>query len=285
MAWAVTRSVVDRRPFVEYLRREHNVDDGQERFVEALLDLYEDKRVAPNGRDEPLHRVCPNCQTCWQEHREREPEDFTAGISVPWVGRRYADMRVAVVAVNLNNMGGYDAQWVLQADVRRELQAGSKMPKRSPFGWAVGCYLDAITASLAGREPAATPRAPQTVAELWEDCALLEFVKCSPTTTSHADVSAPSAEMWSNCGPFLLPGELDALSPRVLILLDKDVAWNTKVLLEVPVVQDVPYFDRLVSEGRNERMELLCLNHPSSPTWRKSYKRLVKSLREHPLGA
>ncbi len=262
MAWFGTRSVVDRSAFVEYLRHEHGVNGKREALVEALLDLYQSEGigVAPNGRDEPLHRVCPNCRECWQERRGREPQDFTAGIALPWIGSRYAETRVAVVAVNLNNMGGYDAQWVVQADVRRELQAGSKMAKRSPFGWVIGCYLDVVTASLAGREPEAAPREPATVAECWEDCALLEFVKCSPATASHADVSMPSGEMWSNCGPFLLPGELDVLKPRVLVLVDKDVAWNTKVLLQAPLVQNVPYFDRLMVGEAHDRAELLCLN-------------------------
>lgn len=180
-------------------------DDFQGRFSstpqhtsagDALVQLYQRKGLLPDGVDAPLFECCPNSVACWKgSPLPRFPDD--AGISVPWIGHRYFESPVAVLGMNFNNGGGLGAHFWTCEDHQAQMKRGKRGKAGRPFARGVMLALRIVLADLDGSEIPSEEPSPRNeeLAELWERCAFLQSIKCSPGT----DRSNPTEAMNQRC--------------------------------------------------------------------------------------
>lgn len=248
--------------------------------VERLADYFAKRGLIDGDRALPLHEACPVANDCWRHlGADERPEPAEAAASIPWVGSGYASARVCAIAMNFNNYGGLGAQWwVRRGDIHERLMRG----RRPPFAFGLGQYLALALASLRRDSPAAGDFDPAACAEALESSGLLEAVLCAPKTK----VSKPTAEMWRNCPPRYLVGQLDILRPSVVLAVGKDDVWQpVKEGLQVRMSEENGAFGRGVGKVTGEEVAVLFLNHPSRAFHRRRSQLLLReSLSARPLG-
>lgn len=249
---------------------------------EELLDLYGACELLPDGRDEPLLSICPKCHPCWDDRRNMAPQQLDrAGVSAPFIGRRFFERRILVVAMNFNDWGGLDGNW-LMCHWHAEAQARGELGKDGRwFGYGAMAYARLVEASLDGELPADWKHPqPRDLVGVWDNCALVQSVKCAPNSPH----SNPFEEMFVECGRLLLLDELRILKPRVIIVLGRGPNPRDAIrpLLNVTYGEHPGHLERDDFELDGIRGELSSCNHPSSPTWRESLVQLHQSLAEHP---
>ena len=72
----------------------------------------------------PLETKCKHSDTCWKgiEYRKWQEDfegpadygdEYCAHLSAPWIGDSYADLKLLVLGINMNNYGGYYAETML----------------------------------------------------------------------------------------------------------------------------------------------------------------------------
>lgn len=259
-------------------------------IIGDLLRLYDDRGLLPVGRDAPLNQVCRHRKLCWEGAEDPAcPE--RAGISVPWIGRRYfdSDSKVAMVGINLHDYGGLAAHYEVCTEHIAVQEANGPGKNGEIFGRGAMQYLRLILASLDG-QPIPDPIKVQNrqLAELWERMAFLEAVKCAPGVMR----SKPTEAMLDQCPKFLLRGELEVLTPSVVVILGRTQVRDKVRPWAVPpdgygrwqhksLERDVALI-----EGR--RVELISVNHPSSQDQSdvvRSLEQLAGSLATDPAGS
>ena len=265
--------------FRDELVQKHAPTEQQQGTVDRLLDLYERSGLLPGGRDEPLYDTCRNAEVCWED--APRPSAEHAGISVPWVGRDYAEWRICVIGLNFHNYGGLAAHWRICASHVKAMQAGGQGKNGRFFATGAMSYARAIELSISRQlaDGWETP-SPADLAETWEHCAYLQAVKCAPA----GNRSRPTDAMCSNCPPFLLAGELEILAPSAVILLGRTTLRDiVRPMLPVRWVESPGHFERdefSLLDGAGA--ELFSCNHPSTNNrafWRSSLSEMVDSLR------
>lgn len=237
-----------------------------ERVVRTLLDLYRDRGLLPDERDLSLSKCCPHRDQCWRD--APPPNDLpNSGVALPWIGKKYFDTRIVIMAINFNNLGGLaGAYWVCEDHIK-SMREGKRGKDNRPFSRNAMLYLRVALASLRGEAiPADDGACPnEDLAELWESCAFVEAVKCSPGTHK----SYPTASMFNNCPEFLVKVEFEVLKPSVVLLLGRsdlrDVIRPWSVPEEGYGIEEGPRMERNQAVIGGRPVTLFSLNHPSTP--------------------
>lgn len=278
-----------RAKFEQDLRTEYGASPVAIRLVSRLCDLYEDRGILPDGRDEPLCRICPNHMPCWAQRGSDDeyPDVDKAGISAPFIGADYDARRICIVAINLKGGGGLQDVWYTSGLHINAQRAGRKSFDNRPFAYAMVTYARLVEGSLDGEMPDdwRDPE-PEALVSTWDSCAFVEAVKCAPKTHR----GQPYTPMYAECPPFLLIEELKILAPRVVLLLGRgplrdavrpllDVEWDS-----YPAALAHPGSIERDKFKLNDRpVELFSCNHPASLRWRSSLEQLFESLTLAPL--
>jgi hypothetical protein len=154
----------------------------------------------------PLWECCACGDGCWKGYEDRQTTNESLyGISLPWIGQLYDESRIVVVGINQRDGGGPLVQWNIAAGAINALRDGDPHPYGSPFWPGIGRYAS-VTASRS-----ATDEKPEVGLDR---IALLQLVKCSLT----GGRGAPSPTMAETCPSRYLPGELEILEPRVVLV-------------------------------------------------------------------
>ncbi len=222
------------RPFDPVAELEQKGLDGERaQTLRALVALYAQHNlmpfdgVFPTRIAWPLWCACSNGQRCWAGWEARQtPNRWLHGISLPWIGSRYAESRVAVVGLNQRGGGGPLVQWDIAEEASKRLKAGADRPYRSAFWKGVAQY---VVVALRHLQPS-THVSPR---DALEHAALLQLVKCSPT----GDRGAPNRIMAELCPPKYLRDELEILAPEIVLVCTKQHGSIIARALQSPPLQ------------------------------------------------
>lgn len=233
----------------------------------------------------PLWNACPHADTCWQTERAAKPKPMSARI--PYVGPDYSDHRIAVVAINSRDSGHAGDEITATANVLDTLRAGQReYGSRSFFHYRVASAVHAVVNAHDGGPLEEKPE-PQATARSLLTSARLQAVQCSPESTSRR---TPTPAMVRNCPEFLLRGQLELLTPRILLLFGAaahraietpplKVDWST-------TWQDSGgCFSRGQTRFMGQTMNILAFHHPSAAGWTRSWRTCLADLRSQPLTA
>jgi hypothetical protein len=174
--------------------------------------------------------------------------------------------------------GIYDEQWVT-SEALRDLRAGRKRSKGSPFAYRAALALHLVLTSLEDEDLGVEPDG-DTLAAALECTARLQAVLCSPDTGTRG---SPTAAMWHNCPPFVFGESLKLLEPSVLVLFGAGPRETVERLAgrQLGWHGDVA---RGHLELLNRTVQVVAIAHPSAPRkWKPSIESLRISLRAEPL--
>ena len=101
-------------------KKKRTITDNDFKKIYSELGLVDD-----NGAMLTLHSDCPNCNSCWQKIQDRKPRnDGFWTITRPWVGKKYNDLKLLVIGVNMNEYGSYDGAINLINWTKKEIGQG-----------------------------------------------------------------------------------------------------------------------------------------------------------------
>ena len=201
---------------------------------DAIIDLYKSLGLLePTGDSLPLHECCELRRECWDGAEDRYPPSaynngWPPGISRPWVGSRYKELRILAIAINMNGYGGLNAAVELVEGARKEMCEGTRKVFIDPPIYTgtllyhrLACYTTAIAEAKRLMKCAwcsdGSP-APDEVEPALDFVAYTNQVKCSPK----GDLSQPTWGMWKNCGKHILSREMKLLTPEIILVLGTD---------------------------------------------------------------
>lgn len=262
--------------FIELWNEDGPMTATQDELVDRLVYLYSDRGVLEGGEDVSLRKHCGRCDACWSSNAVPAHAD-RAGISMPWIGARYDELRIVVIGMNLHDWGGLDAHLTICRDHIRSLNEGKQGKANHAFATGAMTYVDTIARSMAGEPLRPGEEIPHgdRLAARWDQVAFLEAVKCSPSRTG----STPYDGMFSECPTMFLRAELTILKPKAVVVLGRSkVRDPVRELLNVEWGESPGSLERDFFELNSDMVELFCLNHPSRPQWRRSHEQLVESL-------
>ena len=191
-----------------------------------------------NGEMLTLHSDCPNCDYCWQKIQGRKPGNngfWTA--TRPWIGKKYSDLQLLVIAINMNEYGSYDGAINLIEQAKDEIRRGiiKTFVSETYSGTFLFHRMGSYVTSFATRYGLFKPTwigdypSPPDIVSAFEFISYTNQIKCSPT----GEKSKPSYQMWERCGNFILKPEIELLNPKRLLVLgnsDNIDYLNQKVL-------------------------------------------------------
>lgn len=251
-----------------------------------LWEAYNEIGVATGSEDPPLYETCPQCDDCWRGAENRRPDAEWAGVSLPWMGRRYPETRICVVATNLVGWGGKTGHyWICNNKVealKENRRKGDGKEDKSYMGWATASEVDAICRSLRGERPPSALPEPKNVADAYDDCAFLEAVKCSPL----GDRAAPTPAMHDNCPDLLLRRELEILRPSVLVLHGASARGAVEWAVRPELLPEGHPFTRTTIQFAGRIVDVFMLPHPAArlgAAWKAVYPALTQSLLAQPV--
>jgi len=108
------------------MRSHFNISPEQNSRLARFWNDYRDRGLIAGDTAKPLYEACPrSCRhspPCWPPDLDdqRLPVD-QAGIHLPWIGSRYEQNRIAVLAISLREYGGLLAQWKLYSDLAEKI--------------------------------------------------------------------------------------------------------------------------------------------------------------------
>ena len=258
---------------------------GNAEVAAELLGLYREKGLLPGDTDAALFRCCEHRESCW--HRApaaRAPLD--SGISFPWIGRSYTETRVVLLGMNFDNFGGLGGHYWICEDHIKQMKLGRRGKDGRAFSRNAMLYLRVVLDRLRGIERAEPAQATnEELAPLWDSCAYLQTVKCSPGTPR----SNPTNGMRENCPEFLVCSELQILKPSVVLLFGRSDLRDVVRPWAVPEsgygFEEGPSLERNHAQLEGHAFELFSLNHPSSRMrdFEASLQQLARSVTTQPL--
>ena len=267
----------------QMLRRNGLVGTAQLGSLEACRELINAK--IPTSDD--LWDSCAHGADCLHRDRGVKPKHMRPRL--PWVGPRYAEGRIAVVAINSRDDGLPDAEIKAAVQVIDSLRQGHRgfgPNSRSFFHYRVASAVHAVLLSQEGRLCDERPD-PSRTADALLSCARLQAVQCSPLSTSRR---SPTSAMVRNCPEFLLRDQLEVLAPDVLLLFGQ-AAHRAIETPPLQMIWDITWAnsDRCFSRGQTtlaKRPLTVCaFSHPSTPRWSRSWRAYRESLRVSALSA
>lgn len=254
------------------------VDQARRQILADLAALYERRGVRTADGSVPLNRCCPNAGACWADEPQPEADD-PQELEFPWLGTGYP--RTRILALGMAAWGSHAAlsEWDItrRAIALQRGQTRENFTRRFPD--ALADYSHALLSSQAGRDPSSPPDTEQRV-EARLNIGLLQSVKCSPKSRG---TDAPNRTMWTHCPPLILKEELEALRPRVLLVLGSPQRWALAAL-GFPGEWHKGGLVRFESQIAEQPVEVFCVHHPATWSWRKhSLEPLRQELAERPL--
>ncbi len=258
---------------------------AHEQIADKLFALYREQGLLPGGRDASLRCCCPHSAECWQGAPPADNQQ-DSGIAVPWIGARYFETKIVLLGLNFNDFGGLAGHYWVCEDHIAQMKANRRGKDNRAFSRNAMLYLRLVLGSLQGQLPRAIglEEKNEDLAALWEACAFLETIKCSPGTKG----SYPTAAMFGNCPEFVAQRELSILQPKVIMvfgrthLRDKVRPWAVP---EWGYGEQTPPVERDTASIDGRIAELVSVNHPSgrADDVRASLSRLHASLKARPI--
>jgi hypothetical protein len=195
-------------------------DESRLELHESFWRHYESRGLIRGDEPRPIQTPSSREHICWCSETECTGDGQKFGISLPWIGRRYRESRLLVLAENIR--GGGEGGLMTQHDVVRRLSdhlgLGETPDTPSPF--KIQFFLRTLQAAVQilrvqrGQEPATWISRADRLRAL-QEIALLEAVKCQTD-------AAPSPWMWEACPEKIgLPDELQLLAPGVVMVLGR----------------------------------------------------------------
>ncbi len=208
-------------------------------FEDEFKKLYTELGfIAANGKHLPLFEACKHAERCWQGvSDERRPQPNQAGISAPWVGRKYNELGLLIIGINTNDAGGEGALTNLVEQAQRELRADPL--RRLVFADPQQGYRGSLFYHRAGscafefaqsakllkesseRSPDGFP-CNEDIARAYCYVAYTNHIKC----TLRGDRGTPTRKMWEKCGGHVLAREISILKPSYILILGKADNWG-----------------------------------------------------------
>jgi hypothetical protein len=184
-----------------------------------------------NGTMLPLHNSCPNCNICWQNIQDRKPaNDAFWTITRPWVGKKYDELKIMVIAINMNEYGSYDGAINLINWTKEEIGRGKiKMFVSETYPGTflfhrMGSYITAFVENANLINPTWQGDYPSSndIVSSLDYISYTNHIKCSPV----GEKSKPSFQMWDNCGNYILKKEIEILEPHKILVLGNSDNFN-----------------------------------------------------------
>ena len=262
----------------------HNAN--QIRLLEQIADAWVEEtsmNVLPDGRNEMLWSCCANAPQCWNGLEDKhDPCGERGGITLPWVGPRYPESRVALMGLNLVRSGGLLDEINITRDTINAFNNDERIvwEGSGPFQYRSSAMLSAVLAALDGKEIPDEPA--ESTVDLVEPLlrtARIQAIKCSPWGEG---ASPPSAAMKRLCAPNLLPTEIDILKPKILVVAHSEARGRLWYLAGKPEWDDRDHFTVGKATVNGHEFTILGVIHPSDRggLWKDSWKQLVAYLRE-----
>ncbi|MEA2377735.1 MAG: hypothetical protein QOD13_1642 [Thermoleophilaceae bacterium] len=266
-------------------------EDARVKLVRRIAAVYRDRGLLDYAeRRLRLSTKCPRHHVCWQGDRCRwAPDTGYDAVALPWIGNRYEAERILVIGTNFHDQGGLGAHWDICRSHISAMTAGKPGHDGRPYAARVMSAVRAVRESRAKRLDEAWEPPPHTeLADDWESIAYIQAVKCAPGTAR----SAPFRDMYEQCPSLTLMPELEALAPRVVILLGRSrVRDSVRALLRQDA--DLEWdtcpgsLERDTFTINGAACTLFCLNHPAARdarTWKRSLSQLIEQLIAEPVG-
>lgn len=229
-----------------------------------------------------LHRDCINCSICWSniESDRFPPENDEAyTVSRPFVGQYYKQNRLAILGINLNEYGGYDAYYKLLDKAKKQLSMGKKKLFRSNSYSGSIVYHRMMTYASIILNDQHQPSG-EDLSNNIDNIAFLNHIQCSPI----GEKSKPSEQMWENCGSHILRKELAILRPEDLLVLGTtDNLTNTlNILTDVANTyhsKEIRIYEASLSSSK---IRVIAICHPTSRggSSRRLYSQLHEILKD-----
>jgi hypothetical protein len=256
--------------------------DGQNAFVQRLLDFYVERGLIVNDEAPPLRDCCANGAFCW---RSGNPDDYSGGLSLPWIGPDYRPGGVVILGMNFNDAYGLaeafaEALWELRAlgDGHKRMTYDAPGYRGSDFAYrstrSAGILIDVLHGSDVTEDE---PPADEMVAVL-KRLVRLQAVKCSPPTKP---TGAPWPEMWERCPPMLLADEISLIRPGFIAAFGQPVRWALERIGAQIADEDSDLGVGTLAHSSGTA-EVYCLHHPAAHAphdWQASHASLAKHLR------
>ena len=255
-------------------------------LLEQIADAWVQEtsmNVLPDGRNEMLWRCCTNAAQCWNHlEGEHDPDGKRGGITLPWVGPKYPQSRVALMGLNLVRSGGLLDEINITRDTINAFKNGERIvwEGSGQFQYRSSAMLSAVLAALDGKEiPDEPTESTMDLVEPVLRTARIQAVKCSPWGDG---ASPPSADMKRLCMPSLLPIEIEILKPKVLIVAHSEARGRLWYLAGKPKWDDRDHFTVGKATVNGHEFTILGVIHPSDRggLWKDSWNQLVAYLRE-----
>lgn len=204
-------------------------------YDQAFKKVYSELNLADeNGEWLNLPTRCPFAESCWEKipHRKSASDSFWT-ITRPWVGKNYNKLRLLVIAINMNEYGGYDGAIKLINKAKAEID-GEKRKRIKVFisktysgtflFHRMGCYATAFAETEKLMEPKWKGQCPlpKDVVDSFDYISYTNHIKCSPL----GDKSKPSHQMWNNCGKFILIKEIEILQPNKILIIGNSTNYD-----------------------------------------------------------
>jgi len=225
-----------------------------------------------NGAILTLHSDCPKCNSCWKNIQERKPgNDGFWTVTRPWVGKKYSELKLLVIGINMNEYGSYEGAINLIDWTKEEIGSGkikmfvSDTYKGTFLFHRMGSYITAFVekANLLNRTWKGHYPIPNDIVYSLDYISYTNHIKCSPIGKK----SKPTAQMWENCGKYILQKEIELLEPnKILVLGNSDNFYylNENVLdnkISLKWKGKVGIGNGFVN---NKKVEITVVPHPAS---------------------
>ena len=225
-----------------------------------------------NGTMLTLHSDCPNCNSCWQNIQDRKPKnDGFWTVTRPLVGKKYNELKLLVVGINMNEYGSYEGAINLINWTKEEIGRGKiKMFVSDTYNGTflfhrMGSYITAFVENANLISPTWKGHYPisNDIISSLDYVSYTNHIKCSPV----GEKSKPTYPMWENCGNYILRKEIEILEPnKILVLGNSDNFYylNKNVLdnqISLKWKGKVGLGNGLVN---NKKVEITVVPHPAS---------------------
>lgn len=235
--------------------------------------VYSELKLSDNnGTMLTLHSDCPNCNNCWKNIQDKKPrDDGFWTVTRPWVGKKYNELKLLVIGVNMNEYGSYDGAINLINWTKEEIGRGKiKMFVSETYSGTflfhrMGSYITAFVENNKLLKPTWKthyPNSDDIIASL-DYISYTNHIKCSPV----GEKSKPTSQMWENCGKFILRKEVEVLEPNKILVLgiSDNFDYLNKNILDNKI--SLKWKGKIgIGNGfvNNKKIEITVVPHPAS---------------------
>lgn len=212
-------------------------------YEREFLKVYGNRGLTGyQGRKLSLHRSCCNRKACWLNLPTGRRK--YGGIIRPYVGSRYEETRLVVLAIN-NRINVdpvcFDSERHLICHYAADIMDGKK-PK--PY------YFASVWAGILLK----MGRKPDELGDILENqIAWIQAVKCNPEDTQFNE---PYPQMLKRCPSHILRYEIQVLNPKCILVLGRGLSDHVLPVIENCTGKRLLAVGRQTQEPRVERWRL-----------------------------